>query len=95
VTLLDFPDRTKYECFVNHIHIEDYLQNGGLPPLEMLGRGMALGRELKAQLLAHEGNKHFRIIIAYQGASCTVRFHTIRPDEEWSTNTLRATVPEP
>jgi hypothetical protein len=83
VTRLDFPDRTKYECFVNHIHIEDYLENGGLPPLQMLGRGLAMARELKAQLLRLEGNKHFRIIVAFQGPSCTVRFHTIRLDEEW------------
>ncbi len=34
VQRLDFPDCTAYECFVNHIHVEDYLENGGLPPLE-------------------------------------------------------------
>ena len=53
-----FPDRTAYECFVNHIHIEDYLENGGLPPLEMLGRGIALARELKARLSQLHGDKH-------------------------------------
>ena len=50
VKRMDIPDRTAYECFVNHIHIEDYLENGGLPPLEMLGRGIALARELNARL---------------------------------------------
>ena len=79
----DFPNRTAYECFVNHIHIEEYLENGGLPPLEMLGRGLALARELKSRLAALHGAKHFRIIVAFHGVSCTVRFHTIRPDESW------------
>ena len=28
VKRIDFPDCTGYECFVNHIHVEDYLENG-------------------------------------------------------------------
>jgi hypothetical protein len=84
VQRLDFPDRTGYECFVNHVHIEDYLENGGLPPLELLGRGMAFAGELAARLRQLRGTKHFRIIVASDGgASCTVRFHTIRHEEEW------------
>lgn len=79
----DFPNRTAYECFVNHVHIEEYLENGGLPPMEMLGRGLALARELKGRLTDLHGRRHFRIIVAFRGVGCTVRFHTIRPDEEW------------
>ena len=83
VKRLDFPDCTGYECFVNHIHVEDYLENGGLPPLELLGCGIALARELKARLSGFQDTRHFRIIVIFQGATCSVRFHTIRPDEEW------------
>jgi hypothetical protein len=83
VSRKDFPDRTAYECFVNHIHIEDYLENGGLPPLKMLGRGIGLARELKARLSQLHAGKHFRIIVAFHPPVCTVRFHTIRPDEQW------------
>lgn len=80
----DFPDKTRYACFVNHIHIEDFLENGGLPPMELLGRGLALASEVKEQLARLHGGKHFRIIVAFDGSSCTVRFHTLRADEEWS-----------
>lgn len=83
VQRMDFRDRTDYECYVNHIHIEDYLENGGLPPLELLGRGIAFARELKGRLARLHGMRHFRIIVAFNGLSCTVRFHSIRPDEEW------------
>ena len=83
VKSIDFPNRTAYECFVNHVHIEDYLENGGLPPLKMLGRGIALARELKDRLSRLHGTRQFRIIVASPGPTCTVRFHTIRPDEEW------------
>ena len=84
VQRLDFPDRTGYECFVNHVHVEDYLENGGLPPLELLGRGMAFAHELADRLRALHGMKLFRIIVASDGgATCTVRFHTVRHEEEW------------
>jgi len=84
VQRLDFPDRTAYECFVNHIHVEDYLENGGLPPLELLGRGIALAREMSARLSQLQSTKCFRIIVASDGGpSCTVRFHLVRPDEDW------------
>jgi len=89
VQRVDFPDRTAFECFVNLIHVEDYLENGGLPPLEMLGRGLALSQVLKAKLSHLHGTKHFRIIVAFDGSSCTVRFHTVRPDEEWVAKDLR------
>ena len=84
VKRLDFPDCTGFECFVNHIHVEDYLENGGLPPLEMLGRGLALAQELKTQLSRLHSTKHFRIIVTFDGSSCSVRFHTVRADEEWA-----------
>jgi hypothetical protein len=84
VQKLDFPDRTAYECFVNHVHVEDYLENGGLPPLELLGRGMAFAHELADRLRLLHGTKHFRVIVASDGGvSCTVRFHTLRHEEEW------------
>lgn len=84
VQRLDFADRTAYECFVNHVHIKDYLENGGLPPLELLGRGMAFANELASRLRRLHGTKNFRIIVASDGgANCTVRFHTIRHEEEW------------
>jgi hypothetical protein len=90
VQRLDFRDRTDYECYVNHLHVEDYLENGGLPPLEMLGRGIALARELRDRLSRLHGMKHFRIIVAFNGISCTVRFHSVRPDEEWVDKDLNA-----
>jgi hypothetical protein len=83
VQRMDFRDCTDYECYVNHIHVEDYLENGGLPPLEMLGRGIAFARQVKDRLTQLHGTKHFRIIVAFNGISCTVRFHSVRPDEEW------------
>ncbi|HTT18487.1 MAG TPA: hypothetical protein VMG82_06060 [Candidatus Sulfotelmatobacter sp.] len=84
VQRLDFPDLTAYECFVNHIHVEDYLENGGLPPLELLGSGMAFASELRERLRRLHGTKQFHVIVASGGGpACTVRFHTVRNEEEW------------
>jgi hypothetical protein len=83
VQRLDFADQTAYESFVNHVHLEDFLENGGLPPLELLGRGIAFARELLRRLSRLHGTKEFRVIVASDGQSSTVRFHTIRPDEHW------------
>lgn len=84
VQRLDFPDETAYECFVNHVHLENFLENGGLPPLELLGRALAFARELLQRLSHLHGTKEFRVIVASDGISSTVRFHTVRPDEEWA-----------
>jgi hypothetical protein len=83
VQRLDFANLTAYECFVNHVHLEDFLENGGLPPLELLGRGIAFARELLQRLSCLHGTKEFRAIVASDGHTSTVRFHTIRPDEQW------------
>ena len=83
VQRLDFPDETAYECFVNHVHLQDFLENGGLPPLELLGRAIAFARELLQRLSRLHGTKECRVIVGSDGTSSTVRFHTVRPDEEW------------
>lgn len=88
VKRLDFSDRTAYECFVNHIHVEDYLENGGLPPIELLGRGLALAREIADRLARLHGTKRFHIIISSTGPTCGIRFHTVRPDESWVAKNL-------
>jgi hypothetical protein len=83
VKRFDFSNSTGYECFVNHIALKDYLENGGLPPLEMLGRGLAFAEELSGRLRALPGGRHFRILVVFDGSTCIVRFHTLRHDEEW------------
>jgi hypothetical protein len=83
VKLADFQDRTAYECYVNHIHVEDYSENGGFLPLPMLGYGMAVAQSLRDRLVKEKQDKHFHVIVNFDGDHCDVRFHTVRLDEEW------------
>ncbi|HLK32628.1 MAG TPA: hypothetical protein VKT29_06025 [Terriglobales bacterium] len=84
VKLPDFQNRTAYECYVNHIHVEDYSENGGFEPLVMLGRGLAVAQELRDRLATQKVGHHFHVIVNFDGSDhCDVRFHTVRPDEDW------------
>lgn len=83
VKLADFKNRTAFECYVNHIHVEDYSENGGFLPLPMLGYGMAVAQALRDRLAKEKAGKHFHVIVNFDGDHCDVRFHTVRLDEEW------------
>ena len=73
----DFPDRTGYECFVNHIHLQFDGSRESL--LSCLKYAVALQRQL-ARLPIH---RRFQVIVALSEQGCTVRFHEVRPSENW------------
>ncbi len=78
-----FFDRTGYECFVNHVHIE----HGPDSPDE-LREAFSYAQRLAGLLNAVQGP--FMIIISQHTATseATVRFHKIRPDEGWLADDL-------
>lgn len=76
LTSTDFPDKTGYECFVNHVHFPFDGTRESL--ISCLRRAF----ELKHNLARFEGRK-FQIIISVTNDECTSRFHEIRPDESW------------
>lgn len=73
----DFPDRTGYECFVNKLHIEDYAERDGIE----------IGLTFADHVIRRFQDKHpeecLRAILSVGGGNCVVRFHVIRPGEEW------------
>jgi hypothetical protein len=80
----DFPDRTGYECFVNHIHVEDYFdEDGSFGQIARLGQGIAFANDLKERLSSFSADENFRLIVSSDESSCSVRFHVIRNGEEW------------
>jgi hypothetical protein len=73
-------DSTGFECFVNHIHLEDYAAERGCALLE---QAFAFVEELR-QLAANSGvSEQLVFIIAGDLEDLTVRFHVFRPDQEW------------
>jgi len=90
-TLSLFPDRTGFECFVNHIHVEDYLdQNDGTNPTSnlQLASCIRFAMKLKERLGEYQSKGRFRVIITSDDETCTVRFHKIRENETWLSEDL-------
>ena len=85
-----FPDLTGYECFANHLHIEDYLTDGhNVDQEEKLLQGVGFCFCLESALKKFSID-NFRIIISFDGDSCNVRFHKVRPGETWLVDDLES-----
>ncbi len=80
--LADFPDKTGYECFVNHFHMPFSGRRESL--LSCLSYAGALQRELARFVTG----RSFQVIASVTENSCTVRFHEVRQGENWVTEDL-------
>jgi hypothetical protein len=80
-------DETGDECFINKLHLDDYL--GGedelAPVEEQLGCGLRLVRELQRRLPREE---RFNLLLGCDATHCTARFHKVRPGQRWLTEDL-------
>ncbi len=63
-TLKSFTDLTGYECFVNHIHLEDYIETSHISLKELLRAGIIYVRGLYDKLLNFSPDEHYRIILS-------------------------------
>jgi hypothetical protein len=79
----NFPDLTGFECFVNHIHIEDQLDGPVPDQTALLRQGIAFALATENQLRCTFPGENFKVIVAASADGCGVRFHLVRPREEW------------
>ena len=63
-------DRIGYECFVNHIHADNFPQ--AWLYANKLAKRLSLSRVCEC-----------KVIVSYDGKDATVRFHKIRPGQSW------------
>jgi hypothetical protein len=84
----NFPDLTGFECFVNHIHVEDQLDGPVLNEIAFLRQGIAFALETETRLRSKFPLKPFKVIVASTAHGCGVRFHVNRPGEHWLTSDL-------
>jgi hypothetical protein len=74
-------DRTGFEAFINHVHVDHEL---GLPhshPVALVQAGR-LAERLAGRLEQVYRDDRFMIIVAVSD-SCTLRFHKLRTGESW------------
>jgi hypothetical protein len=88
VKLGNFPDLTGYECFVNHVHVEDYLSDSELDSNALLKQGIALANKIVKELSSLFPGKPFKVIVSANESGCSVRFHLIRSGENWLSDDL-------
>jgi hypothetical protein len=77
-----YHDKTGFECFVNHIHINDYADE------DYLEIGLAFLLSLGSKLQREFSKRKFRLILSENNDGCTVRFHCLRNGERWTSEDL-------
>lgn len=77
VSLEDFSDLTGLECFVNSLHIDDFVDDN------WIATAIWFYEKTSSLLKSKYPNAFFRFIISCCELSCTVRFHKIRSGEQW------------
>lgn len=83
-----FPDLTGFECFVNHVHIEDQLSDLTADENTILKQGIGFALATESQLSSQFPCRAFVVIVAAKADGCGVRFHLVRPGEQWLANNL-------
>lgn len=73
----DFPDKTGYECFVNHLHITEYIDADNME--------IAIGFFYAIAKLAIIDKVSMPLagIIGFDDTDVTIRFHVAREGESW------------
>jgi len=81
--LVRHHDMTGYECTVNSIHLEDYLEKGMARKAPALAATAMKCVDWLAERLRQFTADPFRIIVSVDGRTCTLRFHRLRDGESW------------
>jgi hypothetical protein len=77
VSPADLPDKTGYECFINHVHFP--FDGTGASLKSCLSYAIALQKAL-ARIAK---NRSFQVIVSVADHECIVRFHQLRQGETW------------
>jgi hypothetical protein len=63
VTPDNFPDLTGFECFVNHIHVEDHIDNSILDRAALLRQGIAFALATESRIRSTFPGKPLKVIV--------------------------------
>jgi len=90
----DFDGPSSLEACANKLLMEKMLDPRLVSacPLLLLTAGLLMAEAVSRKLAGVPGR--FNVIVSYDGDSCAVRFHKIRPGERWLSEDLEAYVDE-
>ncbi|MFC5769825.1 hypothetical protein [Thauera sinica] len=78
----DFPDKTGYECFVNSVHIDDYVS------AEYLTYAFIFVEDCFASWEREGRNESLLAIVVCDEFGAVVKLHVARDGESWTGNDL-------
>jgi len=81
-----FQDETGYECFVNHVHLEDMLSSADTCVL--LDQALAFADELGSLRSTTGVSEPLEYIISIDESDVNVRFHALRKGQSWLADDL-------
>jgi hypothetical protein len=80
-----FHDEAAYECFVNHVHLDDHIEGSH----GQLALALALGRRVKDMWVTSDyRDLPVEFVISLDETSCVFRFHVIRCGQEYLSEEL-------
>lgn len=77
-----FQDSVGFECFVNSLHIEDYVKGN------YLDYAISFSNALLEAWQRFSSDKKLNVIILPNDFGVTIKFHLIRPNETWLSEDL-------
>ncbi len=81
-----FQDDTGYECFVNHLHLEDILAS--TDTCFLIGQALAFADELLVKTSSIGVSEPLEYIIGSDDDGVNIRFHLLRPGQHWLVDDL-------
>ncbi|WP_419208201.1 hypothetical protein ACN08N_25540 (plasmid) [Photobacterium leiognathi subsp. mandapamensis] len=81
-SISDFPDKTGYECFINSVNIDDYVDEG------YLEQAVCFVRSVFSQWNEVQESKKLVAILSMDEFGVKVKFHVCRVGEEWLSDEL-------
>jgi hypothetical protein len=79
-----FQDEVGYECYVNHIHLDDFAQE------DLLRLGLACMQEVGNNWARQSFAETLRVILSLEHDNCVLRFHVVRPGQSWLNDDLES-----
>lgn len=82
VSIDDFPDKTGYECFINSVNIDDYIDDG------YLEQAVCFVRSVFSQWNKAQEGRKLIAILSMDEFGLKVKFHMQRVGEQWLSGEL-------
>ncbi|WP_257667528.1 hypothetical protein [Parapedobacter tibetensis] len=73
----DFIDNTGYECFINSLHIDDYIDD------DLFVQSLLFVRELSSKWREFNTEETLEIILSQTDFGFNIKFHVVRIGEEY------------